>query len=72
MKKIIKEKFYTQVLHKLCGGEIILVASDKNDAVLCCKECKQTWDTSTNQIPFPQQMSIGEDMYIYYPEDMPL
>jgi hypothetical protein len=60
----LKEKKYFSVLHSGCGGEIVLVAHEKNDAVLACKKCLQTWYTSTNVIPFPQRLSIGDDMYI--------
>jgi len=59
-----QNRVYRSVLHNDCGGEIVLVASGSNDAVLCCRSCKQTWETSTNYVPFPQVMSVGEDMYI--------
>ena len=59
------KKTYNSVLHKNCGGEIVMVASDLSDAVLACNKCKQVWETSSNVIPFPQKMEVGEDMYIY-------
>jgi len=60
-----KEKPYNSVLHKNCGGEIVLVANDLSNAILACNKCKQNWETSSNAIPFPQKMAVGEDMYIY-------
>ena len=52
---------YRSVLHKNCGGEIVFIAKDKNDAMLACKKCKQIWEMST---PFIKKTSIASDMYI--------
>ena len=59
-----KNNIYKSVLHKNCGGEIVIVAKTRNDILLVCKRCKTSFDWTTNIGPYQIQQALADEMEI--------
>lgn len=64
----MSKKKYRSVLHKDCGGEIVLIAADSKNTKLSCKRCKACF-LGELQPPGLQKMykgmGLGEDMEVW-------
>lgn len=58
-----EKREYKSVLHRECGGEIVVV-SDGKDWKMACKRCLEAWDVELPNLPFPTKSQLADDMEV--------